>query len=650
MEIKLKAIWLANFKGIKSISLNFTENDHLHLLGANATGKTTIYDAFLWLLFGKDSSGRSDFEIKTLDKNGETKKDLEHSVEAILSVDGVDIKLKKVYKEKWSRKRGTKVDEFIGNETIFYWNEVPVKKDEYTSKVSGILDESRFRLLSDTKYFNSLDWKVRRKLLFDVVSTDPSNDAGIMSSELREALKGKTRDELTKQLAATRKKLLNDIDQFPTRIDEVTRSIEEIHDISGYEDVVNDITSIDAKLSGAKSMSAANERKVKELMQEKGKLVEKIESIKYDITFSKKNVIRILAEEIEVKTDAIKNLRTKLTGIEYNGKEAKNRIEKFEKIIQQLREDYNSENEREFAYEDKCPTCGSPVKEDRIEELRGNYNKNKSKKLEEIIQEATEKKKDLALFTEAYSTAINEYNNVKSKIEILETEIAETNNKIKEQQDDVDRVTQIEIEGSILIKDLQKQMEIINAKVEKIDTPATNNSMLVEQRKKLLERKNELDRLKHENEVTEKNILRIDALEQERLTALELLSKTEALQFELSEYQRLLIEMIEGRLKDMFHGVGFKMFDVQINGGIDETCVVTRDGVPYSDLNTASKMWVSLNIIDTFSDHYHLRTPIFIDNRESVTDIPQMNQQTISLIVSPNHKKITLCPAKNKQS
>ena len=68
MNIKINKLILQNFKGIKALEIS-AEGENLNIYGDNATGKTTVFDAFTWLLFGKDSLGRSDFGIKTQDEN-----------------------------------------------------------------------------------------------------------------------------------------------------------------------------------------------------------------------------------------------------------------------------------------------------------------------------------------------------------------------------------------------------------------------------------------------------------------------------------------------------------------------------------------------------------------------------------------------------
>lgn len=146
MNILIKTISIINFKGVKNFKIDFAEVTNI--FGANATGKTTIFDAFLWLLFGKDSNDRKDFNIKPLDQHGQKTDKLENEVSAIIVVDGEEISIRHIHREKWTKKRGEAIAEFTGNEHLYYWNEVPLQAGEFQAKVNGLLDEKVFKLIT----------------------------------------------------------------------------------------------------------------------------------------------------------------------------------------------------------------------------------------------------------------------------------------------------------------------------------------------------------------------------------------------------------------------------------------------------------------------------------------------------------------------
>jgi predicted ATP-dependent endonuclease of OLD family len=153
MDIKINKMFLRNFKGIQALEI-YADGADLKIYGDNATGKTTVFDAFTWLLFGKDSLGRSDFGIRTQDINGNVIHNLEHSVECELSIDDTILTLKKVYAEKWTKKRGSAETEFSGHETKYFINEVPSLKKEYEQKIASLINEELFKIITNPLYFN----------------------------------------------------------------------------------------------------------------------------------------------------------------------------------------------------------------------------------------------------------------------------------------------------------------------------------------------------------------------------------------------------------------------------------------------------------------------------------------------------------------
>ena len=179
--MKILNLTLRNFKGIRHFNLD-TQGKDANIYGDNATGKTTLADAFMWLLFDKDSSNRKDFQIKTLKPNGEPEHGLEHAVEAILQLsNGSQLALKKVYYDKWTKKRGSATAEFTRHTTDYFIDGVPVQKKEYDAKIAEIADENIFRLLTDPRYFNEiLHWPDRRKLLLEVCGD--VSDAEVIAS------------------------------------------------------------------------------------------------------------------------------------------------------------------------------------------------------------------------------------------------------------------------------------------------------------------------------------------------------------------------------------------------------------------------------------------------------------------------------------
>lgn len=637
MKIQLQSLTLNNFKGIRKLKMNFA--DVSTVLGANGTGKTTLYDSFLWLLFDKDSTGRKDFEIKTLDENGNTKKDLEHSVEGTFDVDGIELILRKVYREKWTRKRGSTTDEFTGNETTYFWNDVPVKKDEFNSKIRDVFaDEDTFRLVTDLKYFNSLNWQQRRQLLFSLIENvafEPTDE------ELKKKLKGKTTDELKRELAASKKKLLLEIDQCPIRIDEINRSIPEEKLPSDILPVNNELEEIDAQLNSASSSNKAFNDKRSALNSAKNQVLDQISRRTHEITENVTKEGREINSKHNAVDDKIRNLRISRTSKTEEIEVLQKRIEGYEKSLGELRIEYSKVADHAFSDNLNCPTCGHEFSEDKKQSLIEKFNEGKSRRLEQINKDGLGTKELKISCEDKIKVLLTEIDKINEEGKSLMVEMQTLEAQQKEITLNLQKRIENEIATDVSINSAKHTLSTLDEKLLE-ESPVVDNSELIKRKNELLAIRNSIQMDINSNMLRVEKLNRIDELEQERLQYLDKLSSTERLEFELSKFVKSRIDNIEHQLSILFNGVEFKMFEEQINGGLTDTCVVQMNGVPYSDLNTASKTWVSLNIINVFSKLKNLYAPIFIDNRESVTNLPTTTQQVISLVVSPENEKLKI--------
>ena len=164
MNVKIKSIALENFKGVKSARYDFGGND-VTVSGANATGKTTIFDSVWWALFNKDSLGNEKFSIRPLDENGQPIHNLEIKVTILLDVNGREMELCKIQKEKWVKRRGSETTELQGNENAYEIDGYPKSERDYKSEISDLVGEDVFKMLTSPTYFTSLKWKEQRDIL-----------------------------------------------------------------------------------------------------------------------------------------------------------------------------------------------------------------------------------------------------------------------------------------------------------------------------------------------------------------------------------------------------------------------------------------------------------------------------------------------------
>ena len=298
MRIKIKSLKLENFKGIKDLTIDFKDTTNIY--GDNAVGKTTIFDAYSWLLWDKDSLNRKDFAIKPYDKNGEEVHNLESIVEGNFRFDDTDLSLKKIYKEVWTKKRGSTQAEFTGHTTDYYINAVPVKKKEYTERIASVISEDNFNLLSNPLYFNQiLDKNKRREVILGLIDEVKPEDIIAINKDLEDLdLETYTIDELKKIAKDSAKKINKDIESIPARIDELDKS--KIHDIDFdalefRKKTINPaIKEIDEKLADASKMADGMTEiteKITALQKEKSELEENYQNKCFEVKLKNKNVL-----------------------------------------------------------------------------------------------------------------------------------------------------------------------------------------------------------------------------------------------------------------------------------------------------------------------------------------------------------------------
>src|SRR3990167_5450227 len=399
--MKIKKLTLQNFKGIRSLEVNFGEK-LTSIYGENATGKTTIKDAFLWLLFGKDSEGRADFNVKTLDKNNEVIHKLEHSVFAEFD----NFTCSRTLREKWTKKKGSPEAELSGNETSYTWDEVPCNEKEFKAKVSAIISEDLFKIITDPFYFNNekqMPWQSRREMLISIAGgIDESSLTSTNSDfkELVEKLSNKSLEDYRKQLAAQRLKIKAELELIPSRVDEVSRTITINPDnIDNLQKKINakkeEIISIDLSLQD-------ESKKNQDLHKEKIELQNQIFAAKSEIAkienqiiqeaqkskFAKENSLKALADQVSQFEVEIKTLNDYI-----NSKE--NLIKSNDAKMQILRDEFSQlvkekkqlmESVFEMSEDMICPLCKQSLPEDQREqktkELQENFNENKVRNIE----------------------------------------------------------------------------------------------------------------------------------------------------------------------------------------------------------------------------------------------------------------------------
>ena len=654
MKITILSLELENFKGAKKLSISFKKETSI--FGDNATGKTTIVDAFTWCLFGKDSSDRKDFEVKTLDSNNEVIPQLEHSVTAVLQVEQQVISLKRVLREKWTKRRGSTETEFTGNETLYFWNDVPCQQKEYQDKVSGIVDENLFKLITNPLYFNvNMKWQDRREVLFSMANKISDSDVFdaittlTNKHQVNEVInvlnQGKSAVEYKKEISAKKKKLKDELALIPARIDEVFRAKPQPVDVGFITSKINrlkaDLQVIEGEKESIVKAQQAKNNTILAKQNELNALKSKLQQLNFDLSKDQNSRMNELSNQIADLNRKKENAERSISVNSSDINNCNNSIAQLETANADLRTKWNEVNQQEFEMDQNktfCPSCKRPLEDAEIHNieatLKANFNESKTARLNEITQKGAanaskvgELKSSISIYESNISTCKSIINSVATDLELLKNNLSELQNEKPVPSQEIISL-ESEIQNFVIptpeptdFTELNIQRDNINNEIQALNKDLASEDQIALSNNRIAELQNQ------ESEHSQQ------------------LADLESHEFVLDAFNKKRIDLMVEAVNSKFKFVKFKLFEKQINGGENEICevLVNTNGawVPFPNGNKAGQINAGLDIINTLCQFNNVYAPIFIDNRESVNELIPTESQIINLIVS-NDKSLKI--------
>lgn len=637
MITKIKSIAIQNFKGCKQTAYTF-DGKNVTICGANGSGKTTIFDAFTWLLFGKDSLDNAKFEIRPLDEDGKQIDNVEICVAATLEIDGKEVELKKTQKQNWVKKRGTQNPVLQGNVNEYEVDGYPRSEKDYKEYINGIVSDDLFKMLTNPTYFPNIPWKEQRttimKFASDVsdieLATEDSRFAGLLPEMEKAPSTDDIKNKYQKSLNELKKKQI----ELPVRIDEISNSKVDI-DVAELELLKN---SLNEQIADIKSKIADTDKQFEEYQ----KLSDSIMELK----FTESDLVR-KANEGNIKArreieDKIADKKFLLRQTEKTVDNTKNlidyatkNIEEFTTDLNKARDEWNAEKERVFDENSLiCPYCKQEYPNEKKDELMADFKAHKESELNRITDKGNTAKENLENEKETLARLEAELPEHKKSLEMLNNAIADLEKQLSELPISID------VTGTDEYKAIQSQI------AEKEQAMSQMNSA-DEVRKALnyeLEcSQTQLIECEKKMAMSQKNIEideRICELQEEQKMIAQKIADVEKMLYLLDEFTKYKLDKISDSINEMFDGISFKLFDIQLNGGVKEVCECTVNGVPYGSLNNGHRIIAGLQIIKALQKLYGAYLPIFIDNAESVNNfnLPDMDCQLIKLKVSDDKK------------
>lgn len=637
MILKLHQLTIRNFKGLHEFKADF-QTGQTTITGKNGTGKTTVADAWYWLLSDSDSLGQTKFNVISLDSDGLPVNHQDAEVEAEIEIDGKRLTISKIYKQKWTKKRGQPLAELTGHTTEYFWNQLPVSKKQYGDQLSAILPVDMIRTLSDPWHFCArLSADARRKILVslagditqaDIIASDPQ------LATLPDILNGRSIEDAKKITTQNRKKANEQLESLPERIDELRRMLPETPTAREVElraqvaELSEKIKQQNANIAAIRSGNTAVDdlRHQKAVLQTKLHEAERLARHKHNVRLNDmQTALNSLARQISENIagmDAI-NKRMAAIGVELN--------ENFDNRAELMAEWKRTQAER-LEIKDTCFACGQSLPVEKINDQISQFNQHKAARLKKI-NASGEQLHALA------AQMRDEKDELHKKFMVLSEETEKLRKQTHAQKE------QIEIETNSIPLEILKDTTPITAKIAALDDKIKN---LMDDIAPAISAENEalsafeaqkadLEKILLDFTQIEKITRRIAEREADKAAAGDAFMNAERDLFVIELYGRQLGKKIEQSVSEHFEIVKWKLFELQVNGIHREICEATVGGVPYgTDLNTGAKIMAGLDVIKTLSEHHEIYLPIFIDNAEAVTNwrINPSPQQIVKLVAA----------------
>ena len=608
MQVKIKKMTIENFKGIKSAEYSFS--DKSDIVGANATGKSTIVDAFMWCIFNVNSLWNAKFDIRPLTANGEIIHNTVISVTVTLDVDGKEVEFHKEQAENWVKKRGAEESTFQGNVYSYTIDGYLAKEKDYSARVSELVDEDVFKMITSPTYFTSLSWKEQRAVLMRFVSEITDIELARSKPEFAELLTEIEKAPSVDDIKAKYQKALTEYKkkqaEIPVRIDEIEKQRLDV-DFAELELQRNNLMKL--KFSEGDMKRKANEELV-----------------------GKRRNIEDRISELAISVNGIKN---EIHGNEVAIEQGEKNISGFEKQLASAREEWTAKNNMQFDESSTvCSLCGQPLPIDNVTELKQDFAECKANLLKDI----TDKGNSLKSMADTEKIRIEQ---VRKANDTLKVNLADSEKKLAELKEELAKLPEvIDISDTDEYKALMDKIAEAEKAVDSVsnvtDLQNELRSIDTDLRRQLADVERELGKAEMNNTIDE----RISDLTNEQRAVAQKIADQERMLYLLENFIRYKMDRVSDLVNKHFAMVDFKLFNIQINGGLQETCEATYQGVPFASLNSAAKIQCGLDIIKSLQGLYDVYCPIFIDNRESCTDIPDMDCQIINLIVSPMDKEL----------
>lgn len=635
-ELTLKKLTIENWRAQSKVIEfgNITE-----ITGRNKEGKSTVMNAFLWLMTGYDEYDRSNYQLfdNTVEQTYENA--VPASVEAVLEIDGYEYTFKKTAKQGWSRPRGKSEYERKGTDDYsFFTDGIEVSATQYKSQIESLLAPiDKLKIMLNLRYFLMLDWKDMRKqleaMVGEIESSDFKGDYSIILQDLIKYTPDEMKSKYKQQIAEIKK----NTDGLPKAIETLQTNLPDLKEVedarNAIDEAKNQIADIDEKIVGAGDFA-------KPYIEKRNAELAEISKLQEEYNKAQSVYLSNFNEEVEKIKKDIRDVDSYNADVEKANKKAESDKENAKKELknmtdllsglQKRHEELTEQNkeckDRVFTGE-KCSYCGQELPEDKLEEARKRFNEQKDKDHVYIVSQGKSNKEYLERTLKCIAS-------LKTEIE-TPVELREKKDKSKLEAELADlRASFIQYdkttEGSAKLSVIEEKRANLTV------VPQQENEALFNMKRGLLEEIEINSKKLGLKDEYDKQVTKIKEMqEQLRENSIEK-AKLEGKLAKVKEYEEEKAKIISERVNGKFEYVQIEMSETNKSGDIVPACVVKDNkGVNALVTNNASRVLCGIDIAMAFQNFYGLSLPVFIDNYElfSEDNQPDINRQVIRMVV-----------------
>lgn len=634
--ITIKKLTLQDWRAQNKV-VEFTDNTEIR--GYNRSGKSSVYNGFLWLLTGCDDMDRSNYNLfdNTIEQTHDTSKVA--SVEGVFEIDGVEYTFKRTAEIGWTRKKGRDEWERKGSDNYrTYVDGIERSMTDYKKTIEDLFAPiDKLKIMLNLQYFLKLDWKEMRKHLQDMVGEISIDDFKGDYSDILNDLRKYSPEEVRISYKARIKPIKQAIDSLPITINTLQSSLPEIEYLEEVQQEIDDAKSqiemIDKQLLGSSESVQKFIDKRNEELAKIGELESEYNKCKIEHEANYRNERSTVSEEIgkiafintEISRENDKNKQT-IANAKESLKLATSKLKKLNEYREQLLKQNEEVKSMQFT-DDTCAFCGQKLPEEKLEEAKAKFNANKEAKHKSIVAEG-------------------KANNL--KIEQCKKEIAELEKIIEKGYEEKPLKDKSELEAKLRNLELEfvpyeqttegkeKMAVISNMKANLTVIPAQDNAALLNMKKSLMQDIETLSKKLGLKDEYDKQMEVIRRKQKELKDSAVELAKLEGMLNKVTAYEREKAAIISDRVNNKFDYIQVQMTEVNKSGELVDTCkILDADGVSASSTNFASQVRCGIDISTAFCKFYGIKTPLFIDFAESICEdnYPDTDRQTIKLIV-----------------